>query len=271
MKAFLILLFIFLSHSAWSVCNAPLSRTNFSAGSPPTNTKYNSDFNNFYTHINSLSGDCFSDSTLQTEAFADEVATTEKLASASVTASKFAASVVPPFNRPVRIIAFTTSGAWLKRTDTGNVFVQVIGGGGAGGGTASINDSFYYGGTSSFGAHCSATGGKGQGAGQLGAAGTGSSGNINLSGAAGTTYIDQPYGNPAKGGISMIGKYGKGGSGVRLVGSGGAGGYCAKFILASALADSVSVTVGTGGTWAGSYGSNGESGLVLVYEYEKDQ
>lgn len=269
MKTLLILVFILLTNSAWSVCNTPVSRTNFLPGNPPTSTKYNSDFNNLYSHINNLYGDCIAEASLLTDQLASGAVTTAKVADATVTAVKFASGVVPVYSKPLRVRAYTSSGPWIKGSDVGRIYVQVIGGGGAGGGTCDSGQPAYKGGTSSFGSYCSATGGDAFISPRTGAVGTGSGGDINLSGESSVAYIDQPYGHPSRGGLSIIGKYGKGGAGQRLTRGGSGGGYCAKFIDGSVLADNVFVTVGVGGVYFCAQGNNGSNGIVIIYEYGK--
>lgn len=60
----LVTIFAFLPIDARAVCASPISRTNSSANSVLTSTKYNLDLNTLYTHVNNLPGDCIQDSTI---------------------------------------------------------------------------------------------------------------------------------------------------------------------------------------------------------------
>lgn len=164
----------------------------------------------------------------------------------------------------LRITTFTASGTWTKKDDVGSIEVELVGGG-SGGST---------GGTTSFGSHLSATGGT-YGAnissnwfGGLG--GVGSGGDVNINGGhsvaspsgggfgvGGSSYFGGP-GNTTSGGVSNQGAYGAG------HGLGGAGGYSRKFILASSLSSTETVTVGTAGT-----GSVAGPGIVIIREFAK--
>lgn len=59
MKNFILILMmvIFANHS-WATCSSPISRTNNSANTVLTSTKYNTDLNTVYTHVNNMDGDC---------------------------------------------------------------------------------------------------------------------------------------------------------------------------------------------------------------------
>lgn len=110
---------------------------------------------------------------------------------------------------PLRVQTFTSSGSWTRGRDVRWVFVEVQGGGGGGdtdtpGGSGGYAAKIIYaadlgatetvtvgagglsgaaGGTSSFGSHCSATGGDGGvGSGGTGAGGTGIGGDVNIDG-----------------------------------------------------------------------------------------
>ena len=167
----------------------------------------------------------------------------------------------------ININYYATAGTatYTKATnDPTFVIVEVVGGGGGGNnGTA--------GGTSSFGAFCSATGGTVSRTG-----GTGSGGDLNITGTTGNAS-PTANGGIATGGVSFLGAAGSGGGGQSYVSGkstlagtgGGGGGYTREKLLASALAASVTVTVGAAGT-AGASGSAtvGRVGLVIVYEYK---
>lgn len=160
---------------------------------------------------------------------------------------------------------FTTSGTYTKATNSpGFVIVEVVGGGG--GSTGS-------GGTSSFGSHCSASGGT------TTASGVGSSGDINatpIAGAINTSYYSGGTGSGTT--ITALGSpgpllgYGRGSSRSVTVSTGnigtatgaGGGGYSKKKILASSLASSETVTVGAVGSGA----TGASAGIVIVWEYK---
>jgi hypothetical protein len=176
---------------------------------------------------------------------------------------------------------FTGSGTWNRPADVKGVIVIVTGGGG-GGASNSSGGNGGTGGTSSFGAHCSATGGTGPSTGTPGTGGAGSSGNININGGGG--FAEQAssaipgYGGGTFWGPGASTENGNGsaiGSGAAgdLLGSssadshpgGGGGGTSIKFVDVSAIS-SVAVTVGAGGTAAGS--GTGAAGIVWVIEFK---
>src|SRR5687768_13337624 len=64
MKTFLILLLSLITFESWADCSSPISRTNVSANTVLTSTKYNTDVNTVYNHVNSLDGDCIDDSSV---------------------------------------------------------------------------------------------------------------------------------------------------------------------------------------------------------------
>ena len=222
----------------------------------------------------------------------------------------------------VRGQVFTSSGTFTVPLGVSAVKVTVVGGGG-GSGTASGNPACTgggggggtaiqwvtgltqsstvsvtvgvgggiatSGGTSSFGAYCSATGGGGSASAPTGnqatvggAGGTGSGGNINIAGGAGTAaYFDGTNGN------TMGGCGGSAGGGVgingidALLSTGNPGGYFIKFppmglFGGTAGANSYNVAAiagtgfgnGAGGTAAPSAtdrsGASGSGGIVIV-------
>lgn len=262
MKLIISLICMLFVIEAHALCLSPLSRTNINSGQIPTSLKYNSDFNDLYDRINNFPGDCIADNSIKTAAFEDDVFTTDMITNATVTASNFASGVVPVMGKLLRIRAYTATGSLKKSPDMTAVLVHVVGGGGA---TSSTNAS--NGGTSSFGSHCSASGGAkavNNAANVRSLGGFGTNGNINLSGGLG----DRPHLNPSsKGGVSMFGTFGKGGEDIQGNGGGGAGGYCMKLILAADIEDTVTITVGSGGTNLSGNGTNGKGGIVIVYEY----
>ena len=170
----------------------------------------------------------------------------------------------------LRVTAFTSSGTWTKQADVGSVLVQVVGGGGSG------SSSGGAGGTSSFGSHCSATGGaKAPGVntvsvtGGVGSGGVGSGGDINLRGGnGGFSTGGSSYFGGGSGGAAPSNTGGGGGTGwtsapTNATYGGGAGGFSQKLIQAADLSATETVTIGAGGTTA----PTGGSGIVIVYEY----
>lgn len=169
---------------------------------------------------------------------------------------------------------FTATATYTPTAGTNFVIVEVVGGG-AGGGSGNA------GGTSSFGALVSATGGSGA------TAGTGSSGDLNLTGGAGLTITTTTVGDSNKytggsspffnsrpavqtGGLVVTG-YGAGGTCGNIPssssGTAGAGGGYARKKITSAFSG-VTVTIGAGGTAAGTGSTAGQAGIVIVYEYK---
>lgn len=110
--------------------------------------------------------------------------------------------------------------------------------------------------TSSFGSHCSATGGTGGGLSTIGAGGIGSSGDINITGGGGTAKVAQSGGDDVasgSGGCSFFGGGAKGiASGSNIVGD-------------------VGGVYGGGGAGSNGSGNNpggaGGAGIVIVTEY----
>lgn len=190
-------------------------------------------------------------------------------------------------------VVFTSSGTYTKPSDLLYADIEVCGGGGGGGGANSGNSSGTNGsngGTSSFGAHCSATGGGGGlKGGHLsygglytgGGGGSGVGGDLNIAGGNGGTGDQASYTSlGGMGGASYFGggarngsaasAYGSGGGAGGNAGHGGAGGYSRKLVEASLVGATETVAVGSGG--AGSTGSTlnggaGKAGLVIVTEY----
>lgn len=164
---------------------------------------------------------------------------------------------------------FTTAGTatYTPTTGTNFVVVDVVGGGG-GSYSASSSANGGTGGTSSFGALVSATGG-----GPANSAGSGSGGDLNLTGqrgasiGAGTAQLV-----PSNGGITGLsyqtygcGAYTAGSTGTTTSMGAGAGGGAARKKITSSFSG-VTVTVGAAGT-AGTGGNAGGQGIVVVYEY----
>jgi hypothetical protein len=204
----------------------------------------------------------------------------------------------------LRVTTFTSSGTWTKQADVSRILVYVVGGG-AGGvamNTAQATVPGASGGTTSFGSHCSATGGVG-GLTQT-TYGTGINGDLNIRGSAsiingrnitisGTFYpggikgADSIFGGGGLGypgsatngaGAGLAGVFGGGGGGCGYRSgsptthhaSGGQSGGCAiKLILSNSLNATETVTIGAGGAGGNSDfdGGAGGAGLVVIYEY----
>jgi hypothetical protein len=189
----------------------------------------------------------------------------------------------------------TVNATWTKPSNLRYVVVEVIGGGGGGyDGTISVSAGGF-GGTSSFGSHCSASGGEGAQTGLFPAAGgNGVNGNINLQGGHAKGHSGGYHGeNWSMGGD--IPPFGYGGMAVAVAGgrnyskpptgfgaggggrllqqavasaAGAAGGYCKKFIPASQLNGTENVVIGFGGvTPNGGFSSAGAPGIVIVTSY----
>jgi hypothetical protein len=161
-------------------------------------------------------------------------------------------------------LRFYTAGlTWNKPARL--AYVRAICGGG--GGNASLNITGTSGSTSSFGSHCSATGGAGGNGNSLtgGAGGTGVGGDINLTGQQGNsvnggiTPADAVF-YPGGLGAGPIQPKGMGGSqSYTTQGAAGGGGGCSiKIIDASLIAANVTVTVGSAAQ---------NNGYVMVEEY----
>lgn len=193
---------------------------------------------------------------------------------------------------PPTVNVYTSSDTWTKDAGLKYVVVEVVGGGGggqgvngsgsgdcgAGGGgggysrkliaasalgstetvTVGAAGAGTYGaetagGTSSFGAHCSATGGSPGGGSAGGAGGAGASGDVNAEGQGGMSS-DSGNGNSGSGGSSVLGGGGKGGDTETTGDSGGAyGGGGAG-----------AVDLGAGSDVNGGAGA---AGVVIVTEY----
>ena len=169
---------------------------------------------------------------------------------------------------------FTGSGTCTVPTGVTSLKVRGCGGGGGSGTSPGA------GGTTSFGAYCSATGGSGQAT-----PGTGSGGDINLTGGKGGLAATgmSSTGGAVGGGMGGTGAppaaptgllggsgwfpatgYGNGTSGGVLGDSGSsAGGYFEKYITGLTPGSSIMVTIGHGGA-AGANGAAGAPGICIV-------
>lgn len=176
----------------------------------------------------------------------------------------------PGFGIP-NMAVITSSSFWTVPAGVTRVRVTVVGGGGG----ANAGFAGTSGGTSSFGAFCSATGG-GPGS---GSGGTGISGTINFSGQAGSALSVDGIPNSVSwgllGGASIFGgSYGCGGAiGGGTVGGGGSayagsgGGAVIKIITGLTPGQAISVTVGAGGIpqpGTGQSVNSGNAGVVIV-------
>lgn len=173
-------------------------------------------------------------------------------------------------NWRVNVQAFTADGTWTRPPRCFYVFVEVVGGGG---GSRGANGNGGNGGTSSFGAHCSATGGGGGTSSTGGLGGTATGGDGNFVGDAG---MFDPSGTfVLTGGAAgmRFGSFGRGGAttGTTLpTGAGGGAGVARKWIPLASLGANELVTVGAAGTPGPQGGIAGEAGLVVVTSYILD-
>ena len=78
----LLFFFIVTLSESFATCSSPISRTNNSANTVLTSTKYNTDLNTVYTKVNDLDGDCISDSSIATAKIEDNAVTEAKIAAA---------------------------------------------------------------------------------------------------------------------------------------------------------------------------------------------
>ena len=171
---------------------------------------------------------------------------------------------------------FTSSGTFTVPAGVTSVKVRGCGGGGGSGASPGA------GGTTSFGAYCSATGGSGQAT-----PGTGSGGDINLTGGKGGIADTNSAGTGGAVGGGSGGAVANGssatptgllggagdfpatgygnGAGAQQVGyhGGAAGGYFEKYITGLTPGSSIMVTIGHSGA-AGTNGANGAPGICIV-------
>jgi hypothetical protein len=166
--------------------------------------------------------------------------------------------------------AYTSPATWTKPAGLKAVKVTVVGGG-AGNGAASPY-SVSAGGTSSFGPFLSATGGAAYTSPALGAGGSGSGGDINMSGGDGAAYTGGGAGallctGPGGGNTRAGYPFGGGASP-----GGGGGGGSIEYISAPSIPGPVTVTVGAGSAGAGPAPNapsrrSGAPGIVVVEEF----
>ena len=173
---------------------------------------------------------------------------------------------------------FTASGTFTVPTGVTSIKVTVTGGGGGGGGEYPAGST---GGTSSFGAYCSASGGAGGAASNptaISSGGIGASGDINIKGSQGWSSGPISVGGGSiysAGGVGFEANgvsYGSGGAGGgsefnSIIGGAGAGGGTAiRMITGLTPGSAISVTIGAGGNRGGySYpGGYGVAGIVVV-------
>lgn len=189
-------------------------------------------------------------------------------------------SFSPGTGRLLAVQIFTSSGTYSKTAGTNSIEVELVGGGAAGSQTSGVNGT--NGGDTSFGAHCTAGGGK-AGLGGSSVGGTASGGDINIDGQSATPIStgferggDSPkgfgfggnaYGSTAEGGYNYGGGGASSGSGGGpSSGPGGGGAYVFKR-LTSGIGATEAVTIGAGGTIG--FGSTlfGAPGILIVREY----
>lgn len=200
--------------------------------------------------------------------------------------------------RDVVVRIYTSGDTWNKPAGLKYVVVELVGGGGGGEANGLATAAGSAGGTSSFGAHLSATGGDGgDGYGYTNSPGTGTGGDINAQGGCpepcpqsssvdlGTKGGDSFFAgggklqNDTAGNNGQLGSGGAGANGYSLGsssnrnGQGGfAGGYSRKTIQEDDLGATETITVGSGGTGGsaatnGYDGGDGGDGVVIVTEY----
>lgn len=172
--------------------------------------------------------------------------------------------------RYLGLTVITSSTTWNKPAGTNTIIVEIVGGGGEGGAASGTPGD---GGTTSFGAYCSATGGGGNN----GTPGSGSGGDINCDGSGAQLITGSSY--AGAGGGSLLGgggpasnpggNYGGGGGGEDAGATGypggAGGGYSRKSIDVSAVS-SVSVTIGAGGNGS-TAGGNGSKGVCIIQKF----
>lgn len=165
---------------------------------------------------------------------------------------------------------YSASATWTKPTGLSAIRVWVTGGGGAAGGAFNAGS----GGTSSFGAHCSATGGQGGrwSSPNYAVGGVGVGGDINIYG---------QYTKDENGGASFWGHgtlnlnntprtpttYGEGASTAVNFFGGAGGGTSIKLIDEASLTATEVVTVGPAGSGGGSGATAGAPGVVMLEEF----
>lgn len=177
---------------------------------------------------------------------------------------------IPEGTFRVSTTVFTSSGTWTKPDGLFLAKIHVVGSGGTSARLSSgINGTS--GGATSFGSHCSASGGAGGTATvppTYPAGGVGSNGNFNGTGGSGVLYTGislggflysigtapvsgAPFGNRGSGGIVALGD-----AANHL--SGAAGGYAWKWVSADSLGATETVTLNTAGM---------NNGICVVEEY----
>lgn len=174
---------------------------------------------------------------------------------------------------------FTSSGSFTVPEGVTSVKVTVVGGGGGG----SDGSAATSGGTSSFGAHCSATGGAGapnvSTTSSPGSGGTGSGGDINVTGQRGVKIRVNSVSSTnsrenALGGSSPAFGAGQGGeviitnAGNAALCGGSAGGMAVKKITGLTPGESITVTIGSAGANnTGGFGDVAPTAGIVVVEY----
>ena len=168
-----------------------------------------------------------------------------------------------------KIEVFESTSTLFVLPNADGVKVTVTGGGGGGESNSGGNGSA--GGTTSFGSHCSATGGTG-GNGINVSGGSGTGGDLNLRGGGGLDDFGTGGGqggasfwSQQTGVASTAGTKGAGGAGGTTGGGGGAGGTSVKHIKRGDLKSHETITIGGGGAkGSGTGGGAGGDGIVVV-------
>jgi hypothetical protein len=215
-------------------------------------------------------------SKIKTGSIQNETILDEDIAPGTISAAKVVGgSLGGDYNMQV----FESPGTWTKPAGLKAVKVTVVGGGGGGYSPAGDGES---GGTSSFGAFASATGGGGGIGGAIGKGGIGSSGDLNIQGqpgqitTAGSLYSGAPSilgggalapNNPQ----SNAAGFGAGGGSDSSPGA--SGGASIRRIPASSISGPVAVTTGAAGEAFPAFGpvaprrTAGGPGVVIIEEF----
>lgn len=163
-------------------------------------------------------------------------------------------------SKPPTVQVFTSSGTYYKPAGLVGTKVTVTGGGA---GFRNSTTTWYAGGTSSFGSHCSATGGN-----LPGTNATSSGGKIHLKGSYGSE--GKVGDSPGQNAIHGADSYGSGCPARTSTGStrtGASGSTVIDYIPETLLSAAETITIGAGGTLAVGGVVSGRAGVVIVEEY----